>query len=97
MTSGGGSERRGYQVLGRVQGVGFRWWTKRTAAELGLGGYVRNVPGGGVEVHAVGDPGGLDRFELLLREGPPAARVDEVSVLAADPGAPGEEFQILMS
>ena len=97
MTSGGGSERRGYKVRGRVQGVGFRWWTRRTAVELGLGGYVRNVPGGGVEVHAVGDPGDLDRLELLLKEGPPAARVDEVSVLASDPEAARDEFRILMS
>lgn len=42
-------------VRGRVQGVGFRWWTRARALELGLVGYARNLPDGRVEVLAQGD------------------------------------------
>ena len=69
-------ERRGFRVRGRVQGVGFRWWTRSTASELGLGGWVRNEPDGAVVVCAVGPPAALDTLEAALHRGPPAARVD---------------------
>lgn len=66
---------RRYVVEGRVQGVGFRYYVLRAARELGLGGHVRNLPDGSVEVEAVGAVEALAAFEQLLREGPPAARV----------------------
>lgn len=65
-------------MRGRVQGVGFRWSTARTADELDLRGTVRNRPDGSVEVHARGSAGALDRLREWLREGPPSARVVEV-------------------
>jgi acylphosphatase len=64
-----------YIVSGRVQGVGFRWFVMREAARLDLGGYVRNLPDGSVEVVAQGSPAGLASLESALRKGPPAARV----------------------
>jgi len=64
-----------YRVLGRVQGVGFRYFADRAARQLGLCGYVKNCPGGSVEAYAIGEPETLDRFKLLLAEGPRSARV----------------------
>jgi acylphosphatase len=45
-----------FLVKGRVQGVGFRWFVQREAAEIGLRGWVRNTDGGHVEVLAAGEP-----------------------------------------
>lgn len=57
-------------VRGRVQGVGFRWWTRARAAELGLAGHARNLPDGRVEVCAQGDRAAIEQLERLLREQP---------------------------
>ncbi len=70
--------RRAFLVEGRVQGVGFRWWTKRTADQLGLSGTVRNRRDGRVELHAAGPHEALEEFARRLRQGPPGARVETV-------------------
>ena len=62
-------------VSGRVQGVGFRWFVRETAIDLGLAGWVRNRPDGNVEVAADGDDASVSRFRELLRKGPPHAKV----------------------
>jgi acylphosphatase len=62
-------------VSGRVQGVGFRWFTRQAARDLGLAGRVRNLPDGRVEMEAAGSPEQLDAFRERLRQGPPGARV----------------------
>lgn len=67
-----------YTVLGRVQGVGFRYFADRAARKLGLCGYVKNCPGGSVEAYAIGDPAALERFKHLLAEGPRSAQVTKV-------------------
>ena len=72
------TERRAYRLTGRVQGVGFRWWTCQTADGMGLSGTVRNARDGSVEVQVRGPRGVLDDFESRLREGPAHARVDRV-------------------
>lgn len=72
------AETRCYRVTGRVQGVGFRWWTRRAAQALGLAGRVRNQSDGSVEVRARGAEAELDALEAQLREGPAVARVDAV-------------------
>ena len=72
------NDRRAYRITGRVQGVGFRWWTRRTAETLRLSGTVRNAADGSVEILVSGNPVDLDRFERRLREGPRGARVDEI-------------------
>ncbi len=70
-------------VRGAVQGVGFRWWTRARALELGLAGWARNTADGRVEVVAEGDPSSVGRLVALLREDPSRAgrpgRVDAVS------------------
>ncbi|HWS98556.1 MAG TPA: acylphosphatase [Candidatus Methylomirabilis sp.] len=76
-------ETRRYLVSGRVQGVGFRWFVEREAAMLGIGGWVRNREDGRVEVMATGTREQLSALHVRLREGPRAARVDEVEVSTA--------------
>lgn len=71
-------QQRGFRVRGRVQGVGFRWWTRARASKLGLRGTVGNRPDGTVEVHVVGDIETLEAFAAELEFGPPMARVEGV-------------------
>ena len=67
-----------FLVKGRVQGVGFRWFVHREAAELGLRGWVRNTDNGAVEVLAAGEPGQLKDLMKALSQGSRGSRVDEV-------------------
>ena len=67
--------RQAWVVRGRVQGVGFRWWTAGRADALGLRGWCRNLPDGSVEVEAEGAPEAVAAFEGRLREGPAHAHV----------------------
>lgn len=60
-------------VHGHVQGVGFRWWTRSRALELGLSGYAKNLADGRVEVVAEGDEGSVDKLKKLLEEQPSTA------------------------
>lgn len=70
-------------VRGRVQGVGFRWWVRARALELGLVGHARNLPDGRVEVSAQGEREVLDRLIVLVQEDPSTSsrpgRVDGVT------------------
>lgn len=61
-------------VHGNVQGVGFRWWTRSRALELGLTGYAKNLADGRVEVVAEGERGVVEKLETLLRENPSSER-----------------------
>ena len=81
-------------VSGRVQGVGFRDFARREARRLGLGGWVRNLPDGRVEIWAQGPPGALSAFLEQVRRGPRAARVDGVEVQRAAPSAEYVDFEV---
>ena len=72
-------ETRRYLVSGRVQGVGFRWFVEREAAQTGVTGWVRNCDNGDVEVMATGTSDQHRTLRRKLQEGPRAARVDHVS------------------
>ncbi|GAA0922208.1 acylphosphatase [Nonomuraea longicatena] len=65
-------------VRGRVQGVGFRWWTRARALELGLAGWARNTADGRVEVVAEGARDGCARLLDLLRGCDTPGQVDGV-------------------
>ncbi len=66
-------------VYGYVQGVFFRAFVSRRATELGLTGYVRNLPGGeAVEVNAEGERQQLEQLISYLKVGPPASKVEKV-------------------
>ena len=67
-------------IHGRVQGVGYRFWTRGEAARLGLSGYVRNRPDGTVETVFSGPPDAVAAMLEACRQGPPGARVQEVAV-----------------
>ena len=71
---------RHYQIEGRVQGVGFRWYVHREAAEIGLRGWVRNMHEGHVEAVAAGAPDQIEELELALRKGSRGSRVDRVRI-----------------
>lgn len=85
---------RRYVVRGRVQGVGFRWFVEREATIIGVAGWVRNTSDGAVEVLATGTREQLSRLHAVLREGPRAARVDEVEVSDAQPVGGLKSFRI---
>jgi acylphosphatase len=57
-------------VRGRVQGVGFRWWTRARALELGLTGFARNLEDGRVEICAQGTIKAIERLVELIEEEP---------------------------
>ncbi|GAC58844.1 acylphosphatase [Gordonia hirsuta DSM 44140 = NBRC 16056] len=71
-------ERLTAHVHGLVQGVGFRWWTRSRALELGVTGYAKNLADGRVLVVAEGPRESLDRLLAQLRSGRTAGRVDLV-------------------
>jgi acylphosphatase len=68
------------EIIGDVQGVGFRFFAERHARQLGLEGYVRNRYDGAVEVEAEGSGSALEQFLTQLRRGPRAARVEDLKV-----------------
>ncbi len=83
-------------MRGRVQGVGFRFFAERAALELGIRGWVRNMPDGSVETLAEGEDDAVQRYLDRLRKGPLGSRVDSVEVAeVAEPPAPGHtSFEI---
>ena len=87
-------QARRFLVRGRVQGVGFRWFVEREAAILQIAGWVRNNHDGTVEVLAQGTRDQLAGLHARLREGPRAARIDEVEVSEAEPVAGLTSFRI---
>lgn len=85
---------RRFLVRGRVQGVGFRWFVEYEAHMLQIAGWVRNNADGTVEIMAQGTREQLAGLHSRLREGPRAARVDEVEVFDAGPEPGLLSFQI---
>ena len=87
-------EARRYLISGRVQGVGYRYFTKRTAERIGLVGWVKNLPDGRVESYASGSGEQLQRFLKDLELGPGGGNVKsvEVSDVQASPRWTGFEI-----
>ena len=63
------------KISGRVQGVGYRAWTSRTAKAAGLSGWVRNRADGSVEALVQGSAVAVETFVAACHAGPPSARV----------------------
>lgn len=82
------------RIAGRVQGVGYRYWTERVAGERGLSGWVRNRRDGTVEAVFSGLPDDVAGMVERCRDGPPSAKVTSIDVAesAAEP-VPG--FKVL--
>lgn len=68
------------KVTGRVQGVGFRYYTQKQAKLFGLTGWVKNLPDGSVQVLVQGEKPEIETFVDYLRIGPSMARVQNVSI-----------------
>ncbi len=82
-------------VEGRVQGVGFRYYTLERATSHGLRGYVRNMPDGSVEVRAEGARQDLEALLADLRCGPGMSRVSNVIATFLEAGSEGfREFSV---
>jgi len=65
-------------ISGRVQGVGFRYFTYKTAKELGIKGWVKNLRDGTVETVFTGRPEDVKKMKEKLKVGPPSSRVQNI-------------------
>ncbi|MCP4599599.1 MAG: acylphosphatase [Proteobacteria bacterium] len=81
-------------VHGFVQGVSFRYYTRQTAKDLSLGGHVRNLPNGTVEVWAEGEENKLKELAAWLEHGPSYAQVSRVDLSWRDPIGEDSHFTI---
>lgn len=91
-------ERLSARVIGRVQGVGYRWWARRQADELRLVGWVMNADDErSVELVAEGDPEALTELERRLAQGPPGARVEQVDARRVAASGEYDTFGIMRS
>ena len=84
-----------FVVHGRVQGVGFRWWTHREAERLGVAGTVRNLRDGTVEAVAYGTDDQIDRLERALRRGPPLSGVERIERSSVEGAGRPTDFRIV--
>jgi acylphosphatase len=76
---------RRFVISGRVQGVGFRYFTQEAALREGVTGWVRNLADGRVEALAEGDEEAVARLERAVRAGPRGARIDRLLVDDEEP------------
>ena len=89
-------ERLTARITGRVQGVGFRWWVQRRAAELGVVGWVMNAPDErSVELVAEGEPDAIAELERLVRVGPSGASVESVDLERSPASGEFDRFGIV--
>jgi acylphosphatase len=86
--------RSAFRVKGRVQGVGFRYFTCGEARRLGIVGWVRNTSDGCVEGEAQGTSDRLDAFFVALRSGPPLSRVDALQCVQVPVTDRGTGFNV---
>ena len=85
---------RKFLLTGRVQGVGFRYFTQRVAARYQVLGYVRNLEDGRVEALAQGPEKLVEAFKHDISAGPQYSRVDEVEEIVLEPSLEYSSFRI---
>ena len=85
---------RKFFIRGLVQGVGFRFFTQRSAARHQVKGYVKNNSDGSVEVFAEGSERTVEAFKHDLTAGPNYSRVDEIEEIVLDPVGRYSTFRI---
>ncbi len=84
-------------VKGRVQGVGFRAFTRRHAMLLGLKGEVSNLPDGAVKAHIEGSSERVKQMLHLIKQGPSLARVENIVVSPMKPTGQYKTFEVRLS
>lgn len=84
-------------ISGFVQGVGFRYFLKQKADELGLAGWVRNTPEGDVEAIFEGEESAISQAIAASKEGPPFANIKDVLVKKEKAGGRLQGFTIKYS
>ncbi|NMB73933.1 MAG: acylphosphatase [Myxococcales bacterium] len=94
MSGSSGLRRMHLRISGLVQGVSFRWHTRRIAQALGLVGWVKNLPDGSVEVLAEGEEGALRDLLAWCRRGPELAQVERVEERFSDATGGFSEFRV---
>ena len=77
-----------YIVYGRVQGVGFRRFAQRCAAECSIGGYVRNLPDGNVEIEAIGEQSQIVNFKDKISKGSWFSDVEYIEEISSEQISP---------
>ncbi len=85
---------RKFIISGIVQGVGFRFFTQRTAARHQVRGYVRNLPDGRVESLAEGDAAAVEDFKHDLLTGPTYSKVEHIEETVLEPNNLYSSFRI---
>ncbi|MBA3257230.1 MAG: acylphosphatase [Pyrinomonadaceae bacterium] len=85
---------RRFLIRGGVQGVGYRFFAQRAAAEHQVVGYVRNEPDGSVEVLAEGPATNVEAFKNDLAAGPQWVRVEQVEEINLDPSGAYTSFRV---
>jgi len=81
-------------IAGRVQGVAFRWETRRAAQRHQVTGWVRNLPDGRVEALVEGPRARVNALIDWCRKGPPVARVDRLDIQWEDYAGEFQGFDI---
>lgn len=81
-------------VSGMVQGVGFRYFVQHHARQLGLTGWVRNLPNGDVEIMAEGNREFVESLIICVRRGPRSAVVSNADILWKEPSGQFEDFDV---
>ena len=85
---------RTFYISGTVQGVGFRYFTQRSAARHQVTGYVRNLPDGRVEAFVQGAENVVEAFKLDLAAGPHYSQVEELEEIVSEPNRTYSTFRI---
>lgn len=91
---GTGARRVHVFWAGRVQGVGFRYTAESAALELGIAGWVRNLPDSRVEAVAEGPEKKLSQFLERIASGPMRHYIQQAQVRWEDPTGEFREFQV---
>jgi acylphosphatase len=81
-------------VSGMVQGVGFRYFVEHYARQLGVTGWVRNLPNGDVEIEAEGDREAVESLIVYARRGPRSAVVSNIDIKWKEPVGQFTDFEI---
>lgn len=83
-----------FTISGRVQGVGYRYFTQEVALREGVTGYVKNLPDGRVEAYVEGEMEAVTRVERAIRTGPAGSHVTNVAADVITPAGAYKSFKV---